>query len=477
MVKNNVHGIDVLLIVPPQPKGFSVQVDAVLARCAGVYSKTDYHIPPLGLCYIASVLRDAGFSVDVIDCPAGSISSNRAKEIVKILKPKIVIISPGTSVLPNDLEFIRGLKKHFGEFTTVGCGTHLTVLPEDGLSGGLDYVVRGEPEITTLNLVRALINGGDVSQVMGVSYLKSGRVINNIKRPLVDDIDEIPFPARDLIKYYHYEPPYSGGGRFTIMTISRGCPYPCTYCSTGAYYGRRVRYRSVGNIIAEMREIKGEFDVLGFWDDTFTLNKSLVMELMRRMVEENLTIPFLCMSRIDTVDEEMLYAMRRAGCRLILYGVEAASQRVLNILNKKISVDGVEDVFNMTKRAGIETAAFFMIGTPGETKGEVIETIELAHRLDPDYVSFNITTPYPGTELYKSYKPLLRRWESFDACHSIDENGAILEEYIGRAYRSFYFRLNYILKRLFKTRNRTNMLLLFRTGFDVMKRYMFRGVS
>jgi len=468
--------VDVLLLIPPQPKGVSVQADAVLARCAGVYSKTDYHIPPLGLCYIAGILRENGFSVSVIDCPAGNISEREALVRIKAIRPDFIIISPGTSALTNDLDFIKRLGDEGLAFTSIGCGTHLTVLPEDGLSGGLDYIVRGEPEMTTLELISALKSGKDLSKVKGISYLKNGEVINNERRKLIENLDTLPLPARDLISDFYYEPPYSGGGRFTIMTVSRGCPYPCTYCATSSYYGRKVRFRSVDNVLDEIREIKMKYDIIGFWDDTFTLKRKYVIELMKRIVSENLTVPFLCMSRIDTVDGEMLSYMKRAGCRLILYGVESASQRVLDILNKKTKVDGVEKVFDMTRDAGIETAGFFMIGTPGETRREIIETIELAHHLDPDYVSFNITTPYPGSELYKKYKHIFKKWEDFDARHSMDEDGKVLEGYIDRAYRSFYFRLSYILRRLAKTQSKAGLLVLFRAGFDVLNRYMLRGM-
>ncbi|MGQ9705552.1 MAG: B12-binding domain-containing radical SAM protein [bacterium] len=468
--------VDVLLLIPPLPKGVSVQADAVLARCAGVYSKTDYHIPPLGLCYIAGTLRQEGISVSIIDCPAGDISEKEAIERIKCLKPEFILISPGTSALLNDLEFIKNLKESGLKFTSIGCGTHLTVLPEDGLSGGLDYIVRGEPEITTLELIRSLKYDKSVSKVKGISYLKDGNVINNERRELIEDLDTLPLPARDLIGDFHYKPPYSGGGRFTIMTLSRGCPYPCTYCATSSYYGRRVRYRSIENVLSEMREVRKSYDIIGFWDDTFTLKRKYVIEIMKGMVSENLTIPFLCMSRIDTVDREMLTIMKRAGCRLILYGVESASQRVLDILKKKTKIDTVEEVFEMTRGVGIETAGFFMIGTPGETRREIIRTIELAHRLDPDYVSFNITTPYPGTELYKNYKHLFRKWEDFDARHAMDEDGRVLEGYIDRAYRSFYFRLSYILRRLGRTHSREGLSVLFKAGFDVMSRYMFRGI-
>jgi len=468
--------VDVLLLIPPQPKGISIQADAVLARCAGVYSKTDYHIPPLGLCYIAGTLRDAGISVSIIDCPAGNISEREAIDRIKSASPEFILVSPGTSALLNDIEFVKHLRDEGLVFTSIGCGTHLTVLPEDGLSGGLDYIVRGEPERTTLELVRALKSDKNLSKVKGVSYLEDSRIINNKGRELVGDLDTLPLPARDLIGDFYYEPPYSGGGRFTIMTVSRGCPYPCTYCATSSYYGRKVRFRSVDNVLSEIREIKKSYDIVGFWDDTFTLKRKYVIEIMKRMVEENLTIPFLCMSRIDTVDGKMLSAMKRAGCRLILYGVESASQRVLDILNKKTKIDGVEKVFDMTRKAGIETAGFFMIGTPGETKREIIETIELAHRLDPDYISFNITTPYPGTELYNKYNYLFKRWESFDARHSVGDDGNVLENYIGRAYRSFYFRLNYILKRLGRTHSRAGLSVLIKAGFDVMSRYMFRDI-
>lgn len=464
----------VLLTVPPTPTDIgSTQTDAVLSRCAGVYAKTDYFIPPIGLTYIASYLREMGFEVDLHDFAVERSSREDALKAIERDDFWALIASPSTVTLRQDLAFLKEAKERGGCEYTVGCGTHLTTHPEDGLGeDGLDFVILGEPEETIGELLTVLSKSGDYTNIKSIAYKEDGDVVKNPRRPLIEDINSLPHPARDLITGGDYQPPFAGGGKFTVMITSRGCPYPCTYCATRSYYGRSVRMRSVGDILSEIEEIKRDYDVLGFWDDTFNINREHLINLCKGMVENDLTIPFICMARVKPVDSEMLRWMKKAGCFLILYGVEAGTDRILKKLKKGITLDDIKNAFKLTREAGIGSAGFFMVGTPGETEREVIASIKLAHRLKPDYISFNITTPFPGTELYEKMRKNLDRWKIYDARHSLDDRTEILTDYINKAYTSFYLKPETIFKRLHSLRSWKDWSVLFKAGFDVVREYL-----
>jgi radical SAM superfamily enzyme YgiQ (UPF0313 family) len=463
----------VFLLVPPTPPHIgSTQTDAVLSRCAGVYAKTDYFITPIGLTYIASYLREMGFKVKLYDFAVQRCSRDTALEMLCRDDYWTIIASPSTVTLQHDINFVKDAKERTSCEYTIGCGTHLTTHPEDGLNEeGLDFIIMGEPEKTIGELLITLAKSEDYNNIKSIAFREKGKIITNPRRPLIEDIDSLPFPARDLIKDNDYQPPFAGGGKFTVIITSRGCPYPCTYCATRSYYGKSVRMRSVGNILAEIEEIKKDYDVLGFWDDTFNINREQVINLCKGMVEDKMTIPFICMARVKPIDSEMLYWMKNAGCFLILYGVEAGTDRILKKLKKQITLDDIRNTFRLTNEAGIGSAGFFMVGTPGETEKEIITSINLAHELKPDYISFNITTPFPGTELYEEMRTSINGWSTYDARHSLDDKTDVLAQYINKAYTSFYLKPETIFRRLHSLKNWEDWSVLFNAGFDVMREY------
>ena len=465
----------ILCLVPPPPPGLSsVQTDAVMARCAGIYTKADYLVPPLGLAYIAGYLREKGFPVSILDCPAEKLSSEGALRKLAEQSPRVVITAIGTSTISSDLAFLRRAKEESrGKLITVACGTHVTIIPQEALGEvGVDYVVRGEPEVTAGELCQALVRGNKAERIAGISFKKDGKVFSTANRPLLKDIDQLPPPARDLLPRGAYSPPFAGAGNFTTLLSSRGCPYPCIYCSTSAYFGKSIRRHSLERVMQELKEIGRNYDSYGFWDDTFTLNKSFVKAVCRRLIEQDLKKPWICMSRVDTVDAEMLSVMKLAGCQLIVYGVESGSEKVLSILNKRITVSQIERAFRLTRRADMESAGFFMLGTPGESYEDIIATMGLAQRLSPDYASFNITTPYPGTPLYQMLGERASEWVQSDARHAPGGKAQVLEELLRRAYCSFYFRPDYIARRFFRISRPKELLLIARAGASVLRRYL-----
>jgi anaerobic magnesium-protoporphyrin IX monomethyl ester cyclase len=466
--------------VPPiPPGGCAVQTDAVLSRCAGVYTKTDYAIPPIGLAYIAAVLcRDAGITPLLIDSVAEKKSPAQVLVELVAAKPIALVIAAGTATFAADADFVRQCRQAVPGLRTIVVGTHATALPDDALAiGAYDWVVSGEPELTCLEIVQSLLAGTPTDRIAGTSVMIDGTPRHNLARPLVSDLDSLPPPARDLyLARAHYSPPFVTTGRFDVILTGRGCPHKCIYCSTGAYYGRSYRAHSVNRVLSELWEMKRlGVQSWGFWDDTFTLNKQRVQEICNRMVEEKLGIKWMCMGRVDRVDEPTVRAMKSAGCYQIIFGVESGVQHVLDTMQKGITVEQIRAAFAVCRKVGVEASAFFMFGNLGESEADIQATIEFAKQLDPDYASFNVCTPYPGTELYEIVKQETagRDFASYDALHT-DKGGeeARLGGLVRRAYREFYLRPGYIFKRMVRSRSPRELFRSIGAGLDVIGRYL-----
>ena len=470
----------IALVVPPVPPGgCAVQTDAVLSRCAGVYTKTDYAIPPIGLAYIAAVLRrDAGITPLLIDSVAEKKSEAQVLAELSAAKPITLIIAAGTATFAADAEFVQRCRAAIPGLRTIVVGTHATALPGQALAiGAYDWVVTGEPELTCLEIVQSLLAGTPGDSIAGTSLMVNGKPRHNPARHLVTDLDSLPPPARDLyLARARYSPPFVTTGRFDVILTGRGCPFNCIYCSTGAYYGRTYRAHSVNRVLSELWEMKRlGVQSWGFWDDTFTLNKKRVQEICRRMINEKLGIKWMCMGRVDRVDEETVRTMKAAGCYEIIFGVESGVQHVLDTMQKDITVEQIRAAFAVCRKVDVEASAFFMFGNLGESEADMKATIEFAKQLDPDYASFNVCTPYPGTRLYEIVKQEAagRDFASYDALHT-DKGGeeGRLGEYVRRAYREFYLRPGYILKRAWRTRSPRELFRSIGAGLDVIGKYL-----
>ncbi len=467
-----------LFLVPPLGAGdFATQTDAVLARCAGIFTKTDYVVPPLGLAYCAAAAEAwAGAQVDLVDAVAGRNSPEEVLALVRDERPDLLYVAAGTSTLWRDLAFLARAKEVSPTTRTAVMGTHVTARPDDGFAPpGADFLIRGEPEATCAELARAAAGEMRLEDIAGLSRRDGARIIHNPPRPLLADLNVLPHPSRRFFRPYRYEPPFMRPGRFDIIITSRGCPYPCNYCSTGAYYGRKIRFRAADDVLAELREMVEEEGVtqVGFWDDTFTIGKRRVLEICDRIAAAKLGFSWMCMSRVDTVDEEMLAALKRAGCYLVIFGVESGSPRVLERMRKMTTVEQARAAFAAAARAGIEAAAFFMFGNLGEEEEDMRATIELAKELDAAFASFNIATPYPGTVFYDQVKEELgEAFEGFDARRAAWGDAALLERYIKLAYREFYFRPRYVWRRLRRARSAADLGRAAKAGWDVVGRYV-----
>lgn len=361
--------------------------------------------PPLGILYVASVLEESGQKVSVFD--------GRVEDLVgqiRSFKPDVIGVTSTTPQFVLAKNLISQMKKDLPTAFYICGGVHTTALPEASLTElGVDCVVVGEGEHTMREVCERLEKGRSLENVKGVAYADrdTGKVTVNERRPLIEDLDEIPFPAWHLLDLERYlNPPGPIRGLWLERTIhmicSRGCPYRCIFCGSNLIFGRKVRHRSVGNVVDEILFLVGNYRIDGIWfmDDTFTVDSRWVTEFSRALTRNKIDIKWGCQARVNTISEPLLREMKRAGCAQLDFGVESGSAKVLQTLTKDTDPQMVRDAFKLTKGMGLRALATFIIGNPGETIEDVDMTLKLAKDIDPDYVNFYYATPYPGTTLY-----------------------------------------------------------------------------
>ncbi|MEE8402296.1 MAG: radical SAM protein [Candidatus Hydrothermarchaeaceae archaeon] len=361
-------------------------------------------VAPLGLLYVASVLEKHGHTVQAFDVDPEVY--NLIDEI-KDFKPDVIGLSFLTPEYIRAQKTAKRLKEELPDAVHIAGGVHATIMPTETLEEfGLDIIVVGEGEETIVDLCEKLEKGESIDDVRGIVHKKDGQVVTNERREMIKDLDTVPFPSRHLLNFNVYLTPpgvirgYAKSKILTMMT-SRGCPYACHYCGSHNLFGRKMRRRSVDNVIAEIDHLIERYDINGlyFCDDLFTRDHDWVREFCQKVKDRG--IVWACQSRVDTINEELMRDMKAAGCIQIDFGVENGSPRVLKALNKTIKIPDAKKVFKMAKRVKIRALATFMIGNPEETLEDLQQTFDLAKELDADYTIFYYTTPYPGTKVYE----------------------------------------------------------------------------
>jgi len=450
--------MNILLINPPTENLVRTFAPDSLTEEMGFY-------PPMGLLYIAASAKKIHgdrFHIEVLDTQVERMGYSQIEKTIAQKRPDIVGISCMTFLLLDALKVARIVKKVNPQSHVVFGGTHPTIYPKEMVSQPeVDSIIVGEGEYAFSELLDALANGIGLSGIKGVGFKQNGTVVINPRREFIQNLDNLPFPDRDLVpgrKYYNL----LGKGKefMTSLLTSRGCPFKCTFCTKKD--GSVCRMRSPENVVTEIEECisKGitDFDII---DDTFTLNRKRVLAIADLIIDKKFKITMDLRSRVDTVDQELLDRVAQAGCNRIRFGVESGDIGVLKNLKKGISLEQVRNAFKMAKKAGIVTFAYFMLGSPGETEKEIKSSIALAKELNPDFVQFLITTPFPATELYTSgrEKGVLKGdfWREF----SVDPHGDFspqwwtenfspreLEKWQRKAHLSYYYRPKYIWSQL-----------------------------
>jgi len=370
------------------------------------------HIP-LGLGYLAAVLRENGHQVGIYDA---AVEDEPLETVVRRDGYELLGISAVTPLIVDAWNMAREGKR-LGMITLLG-GPHLTLLPEESIGPDhpeVDYVIKGEAEESIIEFVDALEGRRPMETVHGLYWRRKGEMVVNPPARLVPNLDEIPYPAHDLYKirrYTNLNPLTDGLDKnaraYTIMT-SRGCPYKCTYCSK-PITGDTWRPRSVENVIGEWRWLVRDLKAteIGLTDDIWNLKLDRAKELCRRLIAEGLnTVPWTTVHgmKVNHTDPELFQLMKAAGCRRVGFGVESGDPLILrNVIKKSQSMDMVRNAFRWAREAGLETMGFFIYGMPGETEETMEKTTRFALELDPNLAHFMLATPYPGTEMYDVIK-------------------------------------------------------------------------
>jgi radical SAM superfamily enzyme YgiQ (UPF0313 family) len=357
--------------------------------------------PPLGLAYIASVLRKSGYQVAFLDNQISCFKNNQFKNEIKNISPDVVLLSAMTPAWPGLVKLSRFIKEISLRIIIGVGGPHLTAYPIEALSHeSFDFGIYGEGENTILEVLNSLKEGRTLEGVRGCSFRQDGGVVVNSSREEINDLDSIPFPSIDLLPYKRYMALSVENPFFTMIT-SRGCPYSCKFCFQG-YLGR-YRSRSAENVVREMEMLVKEYGIREIitFDETFGIEEKRVLEICGFIQEKGLRFKWDIRTRIDLINEKMLRSLRSAGCRRIHLGIESGNQNILSSMDKKINVAEITDKVKLAKEFGFELRGYFMLAYPGDTRKDIYKTIEFAKSLPLDWASFTVTIGLPGTEIYQ----------------------------------------------------------------------------
>lgn len=389
--------IKTILIVPP----------------GGYYAerwKKGASMPSLGICYIAGVLEKNGFLVEIIDSYAERLNLNGLTEKIKDSAPDLIGVTFTTENRFQGFDVIRQIKKDFSNILTMAGGPHVSLAAEDTMANipELDFIVRGEGENTVLELVNALSSNSPLEKIQGLSYRVGGKIIHNPDRPLIKDLDAMPFPSWNLVPWekYNFTLDVPGRGRLRAANImtSRGCPFNCNFCASQTMWGRTCRMRSADNILSEIGALRYNYNIKSLWifDDTFTVSKKRIEEFCNKLLEREWDISWFCEIRTDTVDRPLLSLMKDAGCFSVGFGVESGSQRILdNVIGKGIRIEQVKEVAKICSELGIISNPFFIFSHPEETREDMKQTLSLINNWPkPSSISLSILHIYPGTRLF-----------------------------------------------------------------------------
>jgi radical SAM superfamily enzyme YgiQ (UPF0313 family) len=420
--------------------------------------------PPLGIAYIAAFLEQNDIEVEIIDAAALEMSWETLEAEIRKSNPGLVAVTALTPTISNALKTAELAKKTCPEAIVVMGGYHPSFNHQEMLDKDyVDIVVIGEGEYTFLELVKTLENGGDLQDVKGIAYDD----VLTPPRPLIMDLDQLPFPARHLLPMDHYKILNMKLNTATLIS-GRGCPMQCSFCASAALHGNKLRMRSAKNVVDEMEHLINDHEagMIAFMDDTFTLKPSRVAEICDEIMKRDLDLYWGCTARADTLSDELLQKLSDSGCITLFLGVESADQQQLDRVNKQLTIDKIRQAFKLARKNDIRTIASVVLGMPGDTKESIDRTIKFVRELNPSYAVFSLATPYPGTRFYKEAVQgnmiKVKDWSKYTllspVLDTVDCSLDELKKMQKKAFRQFYLRPVYLIKQawmdgpiLFKT--------------------------
>jgi len=446
---------------------------------------------PLGLAYVAAATRRRGYrDVSILDACGERLSWEDFQRRISVRKWDVIGLTSVTPVFDLVQRAMAVCRPH-ARCLVLG-GPHPTAFADTIVPDNpeLDCAVIGEGERTFVDMLDAVVSGGDLSGIPGLATPDSPAS----SRKLIEPLDELPFPARDLLPNECYRYALSGRRRATTIITSRGCPYDCIFCSNGVC-GKQWRARSAANVLAEIDETVNRYGAryLIVYDDLFCMDRNRVRRICEGLIERNYPLKWKAEARVDSVDAEMLSWMRRAGCQVLAFGVESVNQHGLDYLRKNITPPMANEAFRLTRAAGIKTIGYFILGIPVETYEDALNTIRFAVDLKADYADFHVLSPLPGTRLYEdavasgcygevdadSFTEKDRKRPVMISDNWSEEK---LISILGEAYGRFFLRPGYVLRKLLSIRSLGEALSLMKWGGGVLafvrnkrKRLILRG--
>jgi anaerobic magnesium-protoporphyrin IX monomethyl ester cyclase len=355
----------------------------------------DARVVPIGLYYIGAVLKENQYDVEILNWHDFHKTPHKIEEALREKKPNVIGFSIVHANRWGGIDISRIAKRILPGTKVVFGGIGATFLWEHLLRHfkEIDFVVLGEGEYTFLNLIQCMEKGDreGIKKIKGIAFREGTRIVKTEKAEEIHALDRLPMPS----KYFDFQ----------HLSSSRGCPANCTFCGSPQFWGRKVRFHSPEYFVEQLEQLYGR-GITFFYisDDTFTMKKDRVLEICKKINEKGLKITWFSISRVNFVDEEILYWMRKAGCIQISYGVESGSEKIRNVLNKNIRTDDIKRAFALTTKYGILSRAYFIYGSPGENYETIEETIDLIHEIKPLSAIFYILDVFPGTALYEDFK-------------------------------------------------------------------------
>jgi anaerobic magnesium-protoporphyrin IX monomethyl ester cyclase len=422
-----------------------------------------FRFPPLGISSLASSLLEAGHQVRILDCTF--MNKPEAEKQALQVKAEVVGIYCMVTMLDDCLWFARQLRL---STRLLMVGGPLPTCDPQAFLEDFDVVVRGEGESTVQELLQAYSTGDDYSSIAGITCSRKTSVdgkagnetISNPDRPFNQDLDSLPFPARQLLpnqSYIQFGRKKYGYSITTLMS-TRGCPYDCEFCSN-VIFGGSYRERSARNVVDEIEQaLACGYDRISFADDVFTMRQKRVLEVCEEIQKRGLQFNWECLARVDSIDDATYGEMYRAGCRRVYFGIESGDDTVLKLMNKKITSDGARHAVLAAHQAGLEVGAFFILFYPGESNQTVLNTLHFATSLPLDYLGLTMPYPLPGTALYARVKGQIKReWhpaESVFGSHVLIYNAEFSEAkmWFGIIKGRAQFEINRRLRRWGKLR-------------------------
>ena len=447
------------------------------------YNLSDHIQPSLGLGYLATAVRKK-HDVTILDCIKERISIAKLKEIIKRFNPDVL----GLQCYTFDLEFVgvsmKAAKEIRPDIITVAGGPHPTAMPNNMMKlfkGYLDYLFVGEAEIGLPRLLDSLSSGRrNLESIPGLVWSEGQDFYSN-PREFTMDLDILGFPAWDLIHPEEYPESQHGAffKKFPIahIMVTRGCPYPCTFCAGGVISGKRVRRRSIDNVLNEIRYLKDNFGIKEFHiiDDNFTMDMAYAKEFLRRLKSLSLDMSWAVPNgvRMEFLDEELLGLMRETGLYLISLGIESGSDKILQLMKKGITTAKIRECVNMINAAGIDMAGFFIIGFPGETIESIRQTIRFSMELGLVRANFFTYLPFPGSESYETLEKNkglgMVDWDRFYFMTAAYTPDGITRKQLKRLHRlafaKFYLRPRIIWYQMKSIKSFRHLFFLFRRFF------------